>query len=554
MNRYKEAPSRHILGLPVIALAAVALVVILAILFLFVSGLVSSSGEDEPPRYVEAIAGAPSAINPLLVHRNDTDADISALVFSGLTRIGPDGDIHPDLAETWEIDGQAVTFHLREGVTWHTGVSFTSADVLFTYDLLADPQFPGDPDAGPLWRQVDCNAPNDLTVVCRLPQPFAPFLSYTSVGIVPKHILEGAEASSMLENPFNQAPVGTGPYRLARINVERAVLRAFEDYHRGAPSIPEIELRFYPDSSTAAAALVRDDAHGLMLDSRAPQSDYDALAAEEGVRVHTANRSAYTALYLNNREPPLNQPEVRQAIALTIDFDPIIGSILGGRAVRGHTPIVPGTWAYDTDVEYPGRNTGEARVYLESVGWDLPDGSDVRARGDTELRMSIMTDQDPIRGAIAEEVASQLAEIGIAATVVREQSTNLVREFLIPRQYQAAIFAWDPGADPDPYPAWHSSQISATGRNIAAYSSNAADRLMEDARRTTDLDERQRLYFAFQQQFIDDSASVILYYPVFTYFLSNRLEGVELGTLFSSASRFANVHEWRLVDGITIRQ
>ena len=127
---------------------------------------------------------------------------------------------------------------------------------------------------------------------------------------------------------------------------------------------------------------------------------------------------------------------------------------------------------------------------------------------------------------------------------MREQSTELIRDFLIPRQYQAAIFSHDPGGDPDPYPAWHSSQISATGRNLAAYSSNDADKLMEDARTTFDLDERQRLYFLFQQQFQDDTPSVVLYYPVFTYFVSEEIDGLELGTLFSPSSRFANVHEW----------
>ena len=99
-----------------------------------------------------------------------------------------------------------------------------------------------------------------------------------------------------------------------------------------------------------------------------------------------------------------------------------------------------------------------------------------------------------------------------------------------------------------PYPAWHSSQITATGRNIAAYSSNDADKLMEDARRTIDLDERQRLYFLFQDQFLEDTPSVVLFYPIFTYFVSEDINGVELGTLFTSASRFSNVHEWTVSD------
>ena len=190
---------------------------------------------------------------------------------------------------------------------------------------------------------------------------------------------------------------------------------------------------------------------------------------------------------------------------------------------------------------------------LDEAGWELADDSEIRARNDTELRISIMTDQDPIRGAVAEAIANQLAQIGIAATVVREPSTELIRNFLIPRQYQAAIFSWDPGGDPDPYPAWHSSQITATGRNIAAYSSNDADKLMEDARRTFDLDERQRLYFLVQEEFEEDSPSVILFVPLFKYFVSEDVCGFDIGSLFNPSSRFANVHEWTLNEAPGIR-
>jgi len=543
MSDTQDRPSRHILGLPLIAVAAVALVAIAAAAFFTLSSLIGSD-DDEAQVYTEAIAGAPSRVNPLYAYLNETDRDIASLVFSGITRLGQNGEVLPDLAETWEIDDNTVTFHLREGVTWHTGVPFTSADVLFTFSLLADPEFQGDPDQGPLWRQITCNAPNDLTVICRLPQPFAPFLSFTTIGIVPKHILEGVEAAALIENPFNLAPIGTGPFRLNQIDTRRAVLHAFDDYFLGPPTLPEIQIHFYANTSTAAAAVLRGDADGVMMDSRAAQLDFSALTSEDRLRDYSANRSAYTILYLNNREPPMNEKEVRAAVALAVDLDAITGDILGGRAVRSASPIVPGTWAFNPDVDVPGRNLGDARKLLDEAGWELADDAEVRTRNDTELRISIMTDQDLIRGAVAEVLASQLAEIGIAVTVVREQSTELIRDFLRPRQYQAAIFSWDPGGDPDPYPAWHSSQITATGLNIAAYSNSDADKLMEDARRTFDLDGRQRLYFLFQQQFQDDTPSVVLYYPVFTYFVSEDIDGIELGTLFSPSSRFANVHEW----------
>jgi len=161
-----------------------------------------------------------------------------------------------------------------------------------------------------------------------------------------------------------------------------------------------------------------------------------------------------------------------------------------------------------------------------------------------ELRLTLLTDRDPIRGRISSEIARELADVGIAVTLAPEESTNLIRDFLIPRQYQAALFGWDPGLDPDPYPTWHSSQASDSGRNLAAYANDKADKLLEEARLTSNLDQRQQLYYAFQAVFREDVPSILLYHARNTYFVTDEVKGLQLGTLFSPSSRFRNVHEW----------
>ncbi len=540
-------PSRRGPGWPLIAILGAGVVALGVVWFAFGGPLTGSDGEGTD-RYVEAVVGAPSRINPLFAYLNDADRDLATLVFSGLTRLSQDGGVLPDLAASWDqsSDGRSVTFHLRPGIVWHTGVTFTSADVLFTYNLLADTNLQGDPDQAPLWRQLKCSAPDDLTVLCELPEPFAPFLAYATMGIVPQHILQGTDAASLFNSPFNQAPVGTGPFRLAQLDQTHAVLKANPSYHLGAPALNEIDFRFYPNGSSAAADIVRGEADGVLLDSGASQSDFDTLTSTSGLKAYTANRTAYTVLYLNNGRAPLNDKSVRQAIAETVDIDALIGEILGGRAVRANSPIVPGTWASNPEIQSYKHDPGEARKLLEEAGWKLPPEGDVRQRDNVELRISLMTDLDPLRGAIADEIARELADIGIAATVARQDSTDLIRDFLIPRQYQAAIFGWEPGPDPDPYPAWHSSQASGNGRNLAAFQNEEADKIMEEARRTTDLDRRQQLYYTFQAIFHDNVPSVLLYYPVYTYFVREKVKGIELGTLFYPSSRFGNVQQWRL--------
>ena len=524
------------------SVGVVALLVVLAFAFLDPFG---SSGEEPPVRYVEGVVGANSKVNPLFVYQNEVDRDIAALVFSGLTRLSGDGTPEPALAESWDVssDGRTYTFHLRPDVTWHTGIKFTADDVVYTYNMLGDPLLQGDPDLAQLWQSIDCTAGDPLTVTCELPEPFAPFLSYASTGIIPRHILEAVTAPNMLDDPFNLAPVGTGPYRLTRMDAVHALLVANEDYYLGAPAIEEIEIRFFPTVSAAAAGIVRAEIDGLLVDLTIDPQDFLTLVDVEGVESHPFSRSAYTSLYLNNREVPLNDHFVREAIAHAVDVEAIIAELLGGRGLLADTPIAPGTWAH-SDVNAPELELDLARNLLDAGAWELPPGETVRQRNNVELRFSLMTDQDPLRGAIADAISEQLVEVGIDAVVVREASNSLVTDFLIPREYQAAVFGWDPGADPDPYPAWHSSQAMGDGRNLAAYTSDEADAIMEAARQTTSIDARRDLYAQFQELFVQDVPSVPLYYPVYTYFVSSRVDGIKPGVLFTPASRLANVHEW----------
>src|SRR5213594_3472483 len=284
MNPIREPvtpPARRV-GWPLLAVLGLG-VIGLATAWLTVGSSITGSSEDQPERMVEAVVGSPARINPLFVHLNDTDRDISSLVFSGLTRLGSNGQILPDLADTWDIspDGKQVTFRLRRGVVWQSGSSFTADDVVFTYSLLADPNLPGDPEQAPLWRQVQCTNPDQLTVVCQLQAAFAPFLAYTTVGILPKSILQGVDGKSLHDNSFNENPVGTGPYRLVDMNSERAVLRANHSYYLGVPAIEEVDFQFFADTGSAAKAVEQHKADSIFVSADTRSAAIDALASTD---------------------------------------------------------------------------------------------------------------------------------------------------------------------------------------------------------------------------------------------------------------------------------
>jgi peptide/nickel transport system substrate-binding protein len=410
-------------------------------------------------RYLEAIVGSPLRVNPLYTAFNDVDKDLAALVFSGLTRLGPDGTVLPDLAESWEVspDARAYTFHLRRGVTWHDGTAFTADDVIFTWSALRDPDFKGEPSLGQFWQQVECAKKDDLTVVCELLQPFAPFLAQATLGILPRHRLEGLSAEGLFIAPFNEQPIGTGPFILRALDSQRALLQSNPSYHWGEPAIAEIELRFFSDYPSAASALRDGQVQGLFLGPEVSPDILEQLAQDKDLQRLASRRNSYTLLYLNTRTPPLDDSSVRQALLYALDREVIIADRLDGRALLADSPIVPGTWAYSQDVRIYRHDPQMALFLLEEDGWQVNSRGALEKEGE-ELRLTLLTDNDPERVAIGQEITRQLRAIGVDASLQSPAASELVRDFLLPHSFQAVIYGWDQGADPDPYPAWHSSQ------------------------------------------------------------------------------------------------
>ncbi|MBC7242760.1 MAG: peptide ABC transporter substrate-binding protein, partial [Anaerolineae bacterium] len=196
-----------------VLLSALALVTALALVLLPQSPL---ARVEEAGRYTEGLAGAPQHLNPLLAQYNSVDRDICALLFEGLTAFDEAGRVVPRLAERWAIapDGLTYTFVLRKGVYWHDGAPFTADDVVFTAGVMADPGFQALDPSGlfDLWSSVKVEKLDDYTVRFTLSEPFAPFLDYSTIGILPAHLLKQMPVPDLPKAAFNSQPVGTGPF------------------------------------------------------------------------------------------------------------------------------------------------------------------------------------------------------------------------------------------------------------------------------------------------------------------------------------------------------
>ncbi len=493
--------------------------------------------------YREAVVGTPTMLNPLLASSR-VDRDLTTLLFSGLTRADAQGAIGPDLAASWKVeeDGRKYTFTLRDDVLWHDGQRFGAKDVLFTIRLLQDAAFPGDPALADFWRTVSVETPDERTVVCTLPRPYAPFLAYVGIGILPQHALASTKAADLPDAPFNLQPIGTGPFAFGALDsaTVEVALNRFERFYGAKPRLEGVRFRGYASTTAAIQAVAQGQVDGIGYIP--PGSLAEATAIADRVNVYGASVSGYTALFLNLKSPQFAAREVRQALALAVDRDELVREGLRGWGTAGDSPILPGSWAYANQQQIS--DPARARQALDAVGWRLgPSG--VREKGGQALAFTLLTDNEPLRVGVANVLARQLGAIGVRVTVAAKSPEELA-QVVATRNFEAVFYGWEGlAADPDPYQGWHSSQAE-TGYNFANWVNAEADKALEDGRLTTDPEKRKAAYATFQRLFATEVPSLILYYPQYHIAVSKRVTGPNADPLNEPGDRFRTIADWQI--------
>lgn len=515
-------------------------------------------------RYTEAVVGGvPTVINPLLTEQ--TDPNITALVFSGLTKLDGMGQVYGDLADQIDLDpeGRVYTFHIRPAATWHDGRPVTPQDVLFTIRLLQDPNFPGDPEQANVWRTVTVDLPGDGKdgrVRFTLKDRFAPFLGLTTVGILPQHILGGIKAEDLSDQAFNLNPIGTGPYRFVSLEPTAPAVnlvlypKHYEVATDAAYFIQEMRFQYYPSFAQALDAARRGGQTGVMGIAEVPIQDlYRANNALNPQNAKTAdwtfyghNIAAFTALLYNNQSAIFSDRAVRQAADIAIDRDALVNDILGKQALPGDGPVLPYSWAYKQETAKHKYDANAARQLLDGANWKLKPGSQVREKDGQKLAFTLVTNGSDVRPQVAQAIATQLAAVGFEVQVNRIaiSAFDLQQNYLVPRTYDAAIFGYrDLLYDPDPYPLWHSTQ-AGSGYNFTDFRDTDSDQLLENGRRATNPNERRLLYGQFQDRFISEMPASVLYYPRYVIAVSSKLNGVTADTINVAADRFRGLARW----------
>jgi peptide/nickel transport system substrate-binding protein len=215
---------------------------------------ISASKESLEPAYGDLLVTASIADAKNLIGLLTTDSashEIVSLVNDGLLDYDENLNIKAKLAESWEIseDNLTITFHLRRGVKWHDGVEFTSADVLFGYQTMVNPDIPT-AYSGDFEMIEEATAPDPYTFIVKYKEPFSPGL-YSWVGslpILPRHLLEGKD---IMTSEMGHRPVGVGPFKFKEWKPQHQItLVANENYWDGRPYLNGYIIRIIPDMST----------------------------------------------------------------------------------------------------------------------------------------------------------------------------------------------------------------------------------------------------------------------------------------------------------------
>jgi ABC-type transport system substrate-binding protein len=323
-------------------------------------------GDQNPPSLNNAFTTTTVAVNNIrLVQRR--------LLKDGLIF----GTQEPDLAQKYEIspDGKVYTFHLREDVKWHDGKPFTANDVMFSWNLYMTPEA-GFAGSGFWIKYVkSINKVDDYTVQFELYSPYAPALWRfgNSPTILPKHILGDVPPSQLKNHPYNQKPIGTGPFKVVEWKTDEYIkYEAFPDFYLGKPKLDAITFRVIPDKATGIAALEKGEVNLIeqQIYRTSVIQNYDRLKNNNKLEISVAPDNGVNPILINLKHPALGNLYVRKAMASAINIDAIIKGPYKGLGVptpqRYPKILEP---YYDPKITHYTYNIESAKALMEKAGY-----------------------------------------------------------------------------------------------------------------------------------------------------------------------------------------
>ncbi|HAC48049.1 ABC transporter substrate-binding protein [uncultured Sulfitobacter sp.] len=364
----------------------------------------------------------PTSLDPTADATASIDSMMTQNVFESLTTVAENGEVQPNLAASWEVseDGLTYRFTLAEGVTFHDGSALDAEDVVYSFDRAM-----GEDSVNPskdIFEPIESvKAVDPQTVEITLKAKDAFFLFNMGQG-------DSAIVASESAETNNANPVGSGPFKFdSWTRGDRLTLVKNPDHRDAADvALDKVVFRFISDPAAATAAMMAEELDafpGFPAPELLPQFE-----ADPRFRVNVGSTEGEVILAMNNAKPPFDNVEVRRAVATAIDRDEIIEGAMYGQAVPIGSFYPPHGTAYvDLTDAYPHDSTKAEEMF--------------EAAGVAGATMTLRVPPFPYATRSAEIIQNQLSEAGIDAKVENVEWGFWIDEVYKQKNYDMTIIA-----------------------------------------------------------------------------------------------------------------
>ena len=442
----------------------------------------------EPPN-LDPTAGAAAAI----------DEVVYANIFEGLTRFGPDGSVRPALATTWEAsdDGTSYTFHLASGVTFHDGTAMDAEDVKFSLDRArAEDSANAQKALFAGIASVDVVDPLTVKVTLSAPNGNFPFnMAWGDAVIVAPESIDTAATN----------PVGTGPFKFESWTQGDRIEIVRNDSYWGEPAaLSKATFRIIADPTAAFAAMMAGDVDAFP-NFPAPET-LPQLADDPRFKVIVGSTEGETILAMNNKQPPLDNVKVREAIAHAINRQDIIDGAMFGYGTPIGTHFAPHNPAYVDLTAQSAYDPEKSKALLAEAGVS-----------DLTLSLKLPPPSYARRG--GEIIAAQLREVGINTEITNVEWAQWLDDVFKAKNFDLTIVSHTEPMD-----------IGIYARDDYYFQYGDADfkAIMADLANATDPAKRTELMQAAQKKIADDYVNAYLFQLARAGVISAKLKGIWL--------------------------
>ena len=508
---------------------------------------------DKPRgQVVAALSQEPTVFNPLMPGI-EVDQSVWWQLFSTLWIIDPEGRFVPDLAREvpsqenggLSADGLTWKIKLRSDIKWHDGTPFTAEDIKFSLDLINNPNFRVRNRVGhSLVKDIKVVAPDEIH--WRIESAYSPYLSILSLTfIVPKHILEKAEDPNSA--PFNNAPVGTGPFRWGtRVPGDHILLNAHAGYHGRGPFLERVVFKYIPDLTVLYTQFRTGQVDYTGIQGILPNFVREAKTLR-GRKVTVSPTASVEHIAPNLEFGPLADRAVREALYLAINKKALIDALNYGLPVPTESFVPQQAWSFRAGLPAHAHDPAKANAMLDAAGWKRGAGG-VREKDGVKLEFTNSTTSgNAVREQTQQLLMQDWRAIGAAMRINNMPAAVIWGEFWQQSKFQSVLVSVNfmLGSDPDVTPRFGSGAIPAKGGrgyNTYQYRDAAVDKLL--ARGATEFDQaaRKATYGEVQDIIRKDLAILPLFQAAITEGVKEGLNG--FAPNINTSSNCWNMREW----------